>query len=68
LGWSQAQLADAAGVSRATVNRAEAIGVSKTATVGLVEALQKGGIIFVDENGEGAGVRLRKRQGVAKHK
>jgi transcriptional regulator with XRE-family HTH domain len=61
LGWSQAQLAEAAGVSRATVNRAETIAVSAAATTGLVEALQKGGIIFVEENGEGPGVRLRKK-------
>ncbi|KAF0120270.1 MAG: XRE family transcriptional regulator [Xanthobacteraceae bacterium] len=53
LGWSQDHLAKAATVGRATIADFEA---------GYLRgALEAAGVIFVDENGEGPGVRLRKR-------
>jgi transcriptional regulator with XRE-family HTH domain len=60
LGWSQADLADAARISRATVNRAETSSASEDALIAMQQALEKAGVIFVDENGDGAGVRLKK--------
>jgi len=60
VGWSQNRLAEAAGLSRATVNRAETIEISSAAAAAIQRALEKAGVIFVDENGEGPGVRLRK--------
>jgi transcriptional regulator with XRE-family HTH domain len=63
-GWSQAQLAEASGVSIPTVKRLEAgegdLGGRQATTDRLVEALETAGVIFLDENGEGPGVRLRK--------
>jgi transcriptional regulator with XRE-family HTH domain len=60
LGWSQSRLANAASVSRATVNRAEATEGPIGAEAPLVAALVKAGIIFVEANGDGPGVRLKK--------
>ena len=60
LGWSQADLADAAKLSRATVNRAESAAASDDALATMQRALEAAGIMFVPENGEGPGVRLRK--------
>jgi transcriptional regulator with XRE-family HTH domain len=60
VGWSQAELAQAAGLSRPTVERAETKGVTDATFATLMRALEKAGVIFVDENGEGPGVRLRK--------
>ena len=64
LGWAQDDMALAAGVSLPTVKRLEAAGGmlgGRIVTAGLlVEALEAAGIIFIDENGEGPGVRLRK--------
>jgi len=65
LGWSQTQLAEMAGLSLPTVKRVEAERgprVSEDARYALREALELGGIEFIDENGGGPGVRLRKRQ------
>jgi transcriptional regulator with XRE-family HTH domain len=64
LGWSQTQLADRAGLSLPTVKRVEAESgprVSDAARYALQRALESGGIEFIDENGGGPGVRLRKR-------
>ena len=62
LDWSQQQLAEAAKVGIVTVRQFEA-GAAKprnsTLDV-LCRALESAGVIFVDENGEGPGVRLRK--------
>ena len=71
LGWSQSQLAARAGLSLPTVKRVEANGdikVSDEARVKLMRALELGGVDFIDENGGGAGVRLRKRSGRPKRR
>jgi predicted transcriptional regulator len=64
IGWSQEALAVASGVSLPTIKRLEAEGGSlggRTSTGGkLTDALTQAGVIFIDENGEGPGVRLRK--------
>jgi transcriptional regulator with XRE-family HTH domain len=65
-GLSQAEVAEAAGVSIPTLKRAEAGGPIKVAddTIGAIaKALEKAGVEFVAENGGGAGVRMRKRAG-----
>jgi transcriptional regulator with XRE-family HTH domain len=65
LGWSQSELAVRAGLSLPTVKRVEAgMGprVSDEARTKLRRALELGGVEFIDENGGGPGVRLRKSQ------
>jgi transcriptional regulator with XRE-family HTH domain len=65
LGWSQTELAAAAGLSLPTVKRVELDSdtrVSEDARTRLRKALESAGILFLDENGGGAGVRLRKRR------
>ena len=62
LGWNAQKLATKAGVGINTVNRFESgacqpRGVTLDALRGALEAA---GVIFVEENGEGPGVRLRK--------
>ena len=56
------QAAELAGVSHETVVAIEAARTSvKPSTIERVRsALEAAGVIFVDENGEGPGVRLRK--------
>jgi predicted transcriptional regulator len=60
----QTELAERAEVSIETVKRLEAMRgevAATTATVGRIERVLKGaGVIFIEENGEGPGVRLRK--------
>jgi transcriptional regulator with XRE-family HTH domain len=64
LEWSQEDLAEAADVSLPTVKRLEAAGGlprGRPITVeSLQTALERAGIVFIDENGGGAGVRFRK--------
>ena len=64
LRWSQSDLAKAAGISPETVKRLEAadgrLATLTTTERALEAALGGGGVIFIDENGEGPGVRLRK--------
>lgn len=60
LGWSQAELAEAAKLSRPTIERAETKTVSETTIEAIRRALEKAGVIFVESNGDGPGVRLRK--------
>jgi predicted transcriptional regulator len=66
VGWSQEQLASSAGVSLPTIKRLEAaegwLGGRQTTGHKIRIALEKAGIEFIDENGGGPGVRLRKRQ------
>ncbi len=62
LGWSQTALARKAGLSRETVKRVEApsnLKVSSDAKAKLQKALENGGIEFIEENGGGAGLRLK---------
>ena len=65
IGWSQEQLSGESGVSLPTVKRLEAgegvLGGRQETGERLIGALRAAGVIFIDENGEGAGVRLRKR-------
>ncbi len=64
LRWSAKQLAEHAGLSWPTIQRMESAqgvpsGLSKN--LGLVQKTLEGeGVIFIDENDEGPGVRLRK--------
>ncbi|GAA6202487.1 helix-turn-helix transcriptional regulator [Aquicoccus sp. SU-CL01552] len=63
LGWSQAALAEHAGVSSMTVKRAEGSGSpypAQGALNAIRAALESGGVQFIEENGGGPGVRLRK--------
>jgi transcriptional regulator with XRE-family HTH domain len=63
LGWSQTALASRAGLSLPTVKRLEAgFGprVSAESRAKLQKALEVAGIEFIDENGGGPGVRLKK--------
>jgi transcriptional regulator with XRE-family HTH domain len=62
LGWSQSELAGRAGLSLPTIKRLETDTgprVSDDARIRVQEALEKGGVQFISENGGGPGVRLR---------
>jgi transcriptional regulator with XRE-family HTH domain len=65
LGWSQADLAQHSGVSEPTVARLESadgdLGGREGTAAKIMNAIQRAGIEFIDENGGGRGVRLRKR-------
>ena len=63
IGWTQAQVAQAAGISVPTVKRAEGQGVltaSADAIAAIRAALEAAGVVFLHENGNGPGVALRK--------
>lgn len=61
LAWSTTELASKAGVGSNTVNRFEAGQDARVSSVDKMRAaLETAGVIFVAENGEGPGVRLRK--------
>ncbi len=61
LNWTVRDLAERAGVHRNTITRAETDATGPGhATAAIRAALEVAGVIFVDENGEGPGVRLRK--------
>ena len=63
VGKSQSAVASKAGVSVSTLKRAEGTiqpPASADATQSLRAALEGMGVIFIDENGGGAGVRLEK--------
>ena len=65
VGWSQAQVAEAAGISVPTVKRAEGSGVlraSENAVAAIRSALEAAGVEFIAENGGGAGVRLKHKR------
>ena len=64
LDWTQQELADAAHIGVATVRVFEGEGaVARSATLEVLRrALETAGVVFIDENGGGPGVRLRKRQ------
>ena len=65
--WTQPDLANAAGVSDVTVRKFEnEQGAPQRASLQVMRAaLESAGVIFVAENGEGPGVRLRKKQETA---
>lgn len=55
------EVAAAARVSPATITRIEADMPANASTLSAIRtALEAAGVIFVDENGQGPGVRLRK--------
>jgi transcriptional regulator with XRE-family HTH domain len=64
LDWSQQELANHAGVGIVTVHQLEArLSRPRRATFDVIRrALEAAGVEFIDENGGGPGVRLRKRQ------
>jgi transcriptional regulator with XRE-family HTH domain len=63
LGWTLEQLETSCGLPRRTLIRFEnAAGVPRTTTVTAIRtALESAGVIFIDQNGEGPGVRLKKK-------
>jgi predicted transcriptional regulator len=66
LGWSQSELARRSGISEPTIARLESVGGQlggRDETVRKIRsALENSGIEFIEENGGGPGVRLRKRR------
>jgi predicted transcriptional regulator len=62
LDWSQQDLAESAAVGVVTVRQLEAgTHEPRRATLNVIRrALETAGVEFIDENGGGAGVRLRK--------
>ena len=66
LGWSQADLAERSRVSEPTVARLESVdgelGGRESTADKIRAAIESAGIEFIQENGGGPGVRLRKRQ------
>jgi transcriptional regulator with XRE-family HTH domain len=66
LAWSQEELASAAAISIPTIKRLEAqegaLGGREETVSKIQSALEDAGIQFIEENGGGPGVRLRKRQ------
>jgi transcriptional regulator with XRE-family HTH domain len=63
VGWGVRELAKEAGVTANTVTRIENGADAKQSTMDrLRQALESAGVEFIDENGGGPGVRLRKRQ------
>jgi len=64
LNWTVRDLAEAAGVHRNTITNIETgryVG-DLTTLQAIAAALKRAGVEFIDENGGGPGVRLRKRQ------
>jgi transcriptional regulator with XRE-family HTH domain len=70
LDWSQQDLADRAGLGIVTIRQIEAdITEPRRATLTVLkQAFERAGIEFIDENGGGPGVRIRKRQRTRKSK
>jgi transcriptional regulator with XRE-family HTH domain len=63
VGWGVRELAEKAGVTANTVTRIENGADAKQSTIDrLRDALETAGVEFIEENGGGPGVRLRKRQ------
>jgi transcriptional regulator with XRE-family HTH domain len=65
LGWSAQELARNSALGVNTIRRAEIAGEGTSLTVAndlaVRRALETAGVEFIDENGGGPGVRLRKR-------
>ncbi len=66
LRWDQRHLAEASSISLATIKRLELkpgpLDAHTSTVAALTHALETAGIVFIDENGGGPGVRLRKPQ------
>jgi transcriptional regulator with XRE-family HTH domain len=64
LDWTQQALADEAAIGVVAVNQFEAgKSLPRRATLAVIRrAFETAGVEFIDENGGGPGVRLRKRQ------
>ena len=66
LRWEQRDLSSASSVSLPTIKRLESrpgpLGAHGSTVAALRKAIELAGVEFIDENGGGAGVRLRKRQ------
>ncbi len=64
LGWKVSDLAEASGLSEPTIWRLETtdgvLAGRATTIEKLIGALEGAGVIFLEQNGEGPGVRLRK--------
>ena len=64
LAWSQETLAEKSGISLPTIKRLEAedgeLGGRAETGIAIRRALEKAGIQFIEENGGGPGVRLKK--------
>ena len=70
LDWSQQYLADHAGLGIVTIRQIESGATEPrraTLTV-LQQTFERAGVEFIDENGGGPGVRLRRRQRLKKPK
>ena len=65
LRMEQAELAAQSGISLPTIKRLETqpgtLAAHAPTATAIQRALEKAGVIFVEENGEGPGVRLRKQ-------
>ncbi len=63
IGWSQADLAEASGVSEPTLKRLESaygdLGGRADTGAKIIAALEAAGVEFIPPNGSGAGVRLK---------
>ena len=72
LRWTALDLAKASKVGVATIRRVEVVDGEISATLAneaaLRHALEAAGVEFIDENGGGPGVRLRKQSGSSKKK
>ncbi len=66
VGWSQTRLAEASGLALSTIKRMEGdrgpLRSSAENVLKVQQALQDAGVIFIDEDDEGPGVRLRKQR------
>ncbi len=68
LGWGVRELAEKSGVTANTVTRIENGSDAKQSTIAALRAaLELAGVVFIAENGGGAGVRLKERSDTANH-
>jgi transcriptional regulator with XRE-family HTH domain len=72
LRWDQRKLAEASSISLPTIKRLESkpgtLEAHTSTEAALIRALEGAGVEFIDENGGGPGVRLRKRHRPQKQK
>ena len=63
LDWTQTQLAEATGLSSVTIRSFEGGRDARDSNRTLLRlALEKAGVVFIEQNGDGPGVRLRKAE------